>query len=106
MCKGNVITPDIVAGDLISSENKSQEPAAGGRLSLFVPGELEQYHGRLYEIAISELERDLIRAALRKTGGNQVRAAQLLGISRVMLHDRIEKYGIKTEVIIQNNDPA
>jgi transcriptional regulator with GAF, ATPase, and Fis domain len=45
--------------------------------------------------------RELIIAALRKEGGNQVRAAQLLGISRVMLHDRIEKFGIKTEVIVQ-----
>jgi DNA-binding NtrC family response regulator len=39
--------------------------------------------------------------ALQKVGRNKVRAAQLLGISRMMLHDRIEKYGIKTGVIVQ-----
>jgi DNA-binding NtrC family response regulator len=50
---------------------------------------------------MEELEHELIVSALRKVGGNQVRAAQMLGISRTMLHDRIEKYGIKTEVIVQ-----
>jgi len=52
-------------------------------------------HGKLYATVISEVEKELIAAALKKVGGNQVKAAQRLGISRVMLHDRIEKYGIK-----------
>ncbi|MCI0693127.1 sigma-54 dependent transcriptional regulator [candidate division KSB1 bacterium] len=100
LCKSNVITPDIVAEDLRAAE-KCLENGKSDRLSQFVTGDLEQYRGKLYETAVSELERELIIAALQKENGNQVRAAQLLGISRVMLHDRIEKYGIKTEVIIQ-----
>jgi two-component system nitrogen regulation response regulator GlnG len=100
LCKSNVITPDIIANDLRPAEKSSERPE-GYRLSLFVSGDLENYHGKLYETVMSELERELIVAALKKVSGNQVRAAQLLGISRVMLHDRIEKYGIKTEVIVQ-----
>jgi two-component system nitrogen regulation response regulator GlnG len=100
LCKSNVITPDVVAEDLRLAGKPTETPKAD-RLSLFVSGDLEQYHGRLYETVMSDLERELIIAAMQKAGGNQVRAAQLLGISRVMLHDRIEKYGIKTEVIIQ-----
>jgi two-component system nitrogen regulation response regulator GlnG len=100
LCKSNVITPDVVAEDLRLVGKPAETPPVD-RLSLFVSGDLEQYHGKLYETAMSELERELIIAALQKSGGNQVRAAQLLGISRVMLHDRIDKYGIKTEVIVQ-----
>jgi DNA-binding NtrC family response regulator len=100
LCKSNVITPDVVANDLRPTEKRLEDTPAD-RLSLFVSDDLEQYHGKLYETVMTELERELIIAALRKVGGNQVRAAQLLGISRVMLHDRIEKYGIKTEVIVQ-----
>ncbi len=100
LCKSNVITPEVVAEDLRLAQKPTEAPKVD-RLALFVSGDLQQYHGKLYETVMSELERELIIAALRKEGGNQVRAAQLLGISRVMLHDRIEKYGIKTEVLIQ-----
>jgi transcriptional regulator of acetoin/glycerol metabolism len=37
--------------------------------------------------------RELI-AALRETGGNQSRAARLLGINRVTVWNRMRKYGI------------
>ncbi len=100
LCKSNVITPDIIADDLRLAE-KPAENSKINRLALFVSGDLENYRGKLYETVMSELERELIIAALQKENGNQVRAAQLLGISRVMLHDRIEKYGIKTEVVVQ-----
>jgi DNA-binding NtrC family response regulator len=41
-----------------------------------------------------EMECDLIRRTLEKTGGNKSRAAQLLGISRKRLYSRIERYGL------------
>ena len=40
------------------------------------------------------VERELIARALVDTGGNQVRAAKLLGITRATLRKRIEKFGI------------
>ncbi|MBT9171046.1 MAG: Nitrogen regulation protein NR(I) [Actinobacteria bacterium] len=46
------------------------------------------------------LEKVLIRKALQKTGGNQVRAARLLGISRNTLRSRMKKYRIAKEVEI------
>ena len=39
-------------------------------------------------------EKSRIVAALRSTGGNKSRAAQLLGIDRKTLYNKIEKYGI------------
>jgi DNA-binding NtrC family response regulator len=94
LCKGKVITPELVAEDLRAHEAPAPT-SPFDRLALFVPGDFEQYHGKLYETAVSELERDLIVAVLKKVGGNQVRAAQLLGISRMMLHDRMQRYNLK-----------
>jgi two-component system NtrC family response regulator len=45
-------------------------------------------------IVLEDLERRLIEAALDRTGGNQTRAADLLGLTRATLIYRMEKYGI------------
>jgi DNA-binding NtrC family response regulator len=42
-----------------------------------------------------EMECDLIRRTLEKTGGNKSRAALLLGISRKRLYSRIERYSLE-----------
>jgi len=42
-------------------------------------------------IALASVERDFIRQALEMSGGNQVRAAKLLGISRDALRYRMKK---------------
>jgi len=44
-------------------------------------------------VSLEEVERDLVRQALDATGGNQVRAARLLGISRDALRTRMKKFG-------------
>ncbi|HUK82279.1 MAG TPA: sigma-54 dependent transcriptional regulator [Verrucomicrobiae bacterium] len=43
---------------------------------------------------IGAVERELIIRALAETGGNQVQAAKLLGITRATLRKRVEKFGI------------
>jgi two-component system response regulator AtoC len=54
--------------------------------------------GRLLDLPpegldIEALERDLVRQALDRSGGNQSRAAQLLGMTRDQIRYRLEKYG-------------
>ncbi len=46
-------------------------------------------------ISLAQAEKDLIEQALRKTGGNQVRAAKLLGITRHALRHRMKKHDIR-----------
>jgi len=47
------------------------------------------------------VERELVICALAETGGNQVQAAKLLGITRATLRKRIEKFGIQRELSIR-----
>jgi two-component system nitrogen regulation response regulator GlnG len=50
--------------------------------------------GQVYDQALAAFERPLLRAALRETGGNQLRAAQYLGINRNTLRKRLSDLGI------------
>ena len=43
---------------------------------------------------MDELERDIIASVLKQSGGNKKRAAEVLGISRQMLHRKIKQYQI------------
>jgi DNA-binding NtrC family response regulator len=47
-------------------------------------------------VDLEELERSLVAQALRRAGGNQTRAAALLGINRDQIRYRIEKFGLST----------
>ncbi len=50
--------------------------------------------GRLHDHFVSCVERPLLELVLRRTGGNQVKAAELLGINRNTLRKRIKELGI------------
>ncbi len=50
---------------------------------------------------IAAVERELIANALRETGGNQVQAAKLLGITRATLRKRMEKFAIRKATSIE-----
>ncbi|HIQ19206.1 MAG TPA: hypothetical protein EYH41_14700, partial [Novosphingobium capsulatum] len=53
--------------------------------------------GTLYDAALAAFERPLFLHALAQTGGNQLRAAQLLGINRNTLRKRLGDLGIAPE---------
>jgi two-component system response regulator HydG len=45
-------------------------------------------------LTLKEVERELIRKTLEHTGGNRTRAAEVLGISRATLHNKLKEYGL------------
>jgi two-component system nitrogen regulation response regulator GlnG len=47
------------------------------------------------------LEREFTLFAMKRTKGNQVKAAKLLGVTRATLRKRIERYGITKELSFQ-----
>ena len=47
-------------------------------------------------VALEEIVKEYIRVALTQTGGNQTKAAELLGISRRRLQNRMQNYGFNS----------
>ena len=45
-------------------------------------------------VDLEDLERSLVIQALRRSGGNQTKAAALLGLNRDQIRYRIEKFGL------------
>jgi DNA-binding NtrC family response regulator len=63
-------------------------------LETFIDGELQRDTTSLYADTIHFVERILLTRVLRDAGGNQSRAAQLLGITRGSLRKKIRDHGI------------
>jgi two-component system nitrogen regulation response regulator GlnG len=59
-----------------------------------VRGLRERSNANLYDLIIGLVEKPLLRAVLRETTGNQVRAAQILGINRNTLRKKLTEHGI------------
>jgi len=59
-----------------------------------VRGLREHASANLYGLMIGLVEKPLLRAVLRETAGNQVRAAQILGINRNTLRKKLLEHGI------------
>lgn len=57
-------------------------------------------HGRLKD-ALEELEREMIKEGLRRTGWNKSKLAKELGISRAGLIMKVEKYGLDKRKILK-----
>jgi Fis family transcriptional regulator len=53
----------------------------------------------LYRVVQAEVERLLLQRAVKETGGNQRRAAELLGINRNTLRKKLGEHGIEPEAI-------
>ncbi len=64
-----------------------------------VRGLREHASANLYDLMIGLIEKPLLRAVLRETGGNQVRAAQILGINRNTLRKKLTEHEIDPEVL-------
>ena len=51
-------------------------------------------NGKLYRSVMARVERPLLRQALELSGGNQLKAARLLGINRNTLRKRLRLLGL------------
>ncbi len=96
--------PILFPKDFTLQSKEAGAPAELDNLSLeeIIYHKLEDYFERtkgvqvdnLYSLVVERVERPLIELTLKKTRGNQVRAAQVLGINRNTLRKRIADLGI------------
>ena len=94
LCKGVTIGVDDLElePDMETPEIKTDAWVALDRVIDELARQKKESH--LWE----SMEKLLIEKAMRKTGGNQVQAARILGIHRNTLRNRLEKFGL-----LQNN---
>jgi two-component system nitrogen regulation response regulator GlnG len=59
--------------------------------------------GQVYDAVIAEIERPLFAHALAQTGGNQLRAARVLGINRNTLRKRLTDLAIDPEACARHS---
>lgn len=50
--------------------------------------------GELFRMVMSEVEQPLLEVVMHRTGGNQTKAAELLGINRSTLRKKLRQYGL------------
>ena len=89
------LLPQPLASAASQSENAFEEP-----LSVWLD-RARPADGSLYHDALAEFEKPLIEHALRETNGNQVRAAELLGINRNTLRKKLGELDIRPERFVQ-----
>jgi two-component system nitrogen regulation response regulator GlnG len=83
-----------------STSAATTAPAAGQGEVAHAVEVLFEFARREKEKLLPAVERELIRRALAETGGNQVQAAKLLGMTRATLRKRVDKFGIQKRMAI------
>ena len=81
------LTPENVVFD---------EPVAGQPCSQ-IPAERAAQAAVPLDFSLETAEREFIRRALKETGWQRTKAAELLGITRATLHAKIKRYGIEAQ---------
>jgi DNA-binding NtrC family response regulator len=91
---GDMITITYLPRGLTPDENNAQARAGSGNKppqQQSAEGESLNFRLPVEGLVLDELEMSLVRQALERSGGNQTRAAELLGISRDQFRYRLKK---------------
>ena len=105
---GSVLLPDYLA---ITSASASTPPSAQDATEA-TPLDWEQFISDLWEAGSNDIyaaclnlmERQLLTRVLQRTGGNQLRAAERLGITRSSLRYKLRTLGISAERSIAGDE--
>jgi two-component system, NtrC family, nitrogen regulation response regulator GlnG len=76
------------------SETLSLSTLVSQRLETFFASQLNSLPVNLYEIVIEQVEHPLIVQTLKITQGNQIKAAEILGINRNTIRKKIKLFNI------------
>jgi two-component system response regulator AtoC len=93
---GSVLMPDFLPAALMRRNGSATPSPTEDGLSLvqFIDQQLGAGSEDLYAAALRRLERLLVTKVLQHTGGNQLQAAKILGITRGSLRHKVRELGI------------
>ncbi len=91
LSRTDTLTPDLLPPELFLPAGQLAAAAAGAGPA--ATGDADGDFAPLRE-AVQQFRRDHIARALARTGGNQTKAAQLLGLQRTFLNRLIREYGL------------
>ncbi len=94
LATGGVIGPEHVALPTANVTDDPSPTALRAAVTGLANRLLKSHPGEVHQRATDTLEELLFRAALAQTEGNQLRAAELLGINRITLKKRMDQFGI------------
>jgi nitrogen regulation protein NR(I) len=108
LCQGEWILED----QLLLEKGGERQEVAEGLMKKSIENLLDDLFDELLNIPMtsgdlemmSSVEKGLILRALQKTKGNQVQAALLLGINRSTLRSKMERYHIKKEILVSEEE--
>jgi two-component system nitrogen regulation response regulator GlnG len=103
---GPVLLPDFLPPGLGSDGPPAAVEADDPALEQFIDAQIRAGAEDLHARAVERLERVLLTRVLRHTGGNQVQAARILGITRGSLRTKIRDLGIRIERTVSGDADA
>jgi two-component system nitrogen regulation response regulator GlnG len=86
------------------ADEPAAEIGAGSPLEALIERRLRDGSHELYEEARQELDQFLLPLVIRTTGGNQLQAARVLGITRRTLRVRLRELGLAVRNSVEGND--
>ncbi len=102
---GDTLTSDALPASITGTGAAETTPASPqGDLSdvrSYVQGLLGEGRTQLNELVHSAVDRVLLDEVLRQSGGQQTKAAELLGVSRTTLRARLQQLGLSVEKIVR-----
>lgn len=104
LCSQEVIGVEVIEGELINAPPGVEETGPEDSMTAMIERHLRDYFAAhagglptpgLYDRVVREVERPLITLTLEATRGNQIKAAQVLGLNRNTLRKRIRELDVQ-----------
>lgn len=108
---GPVLLPDFMPESVRSASvkdvgvpqrSRDGEPA----WKEYIEKRIEEGSQNLYSETIAMVERELIMTVLRRTGGNKLQAARMLGVTRGTLRSKMAALGVTVDAMVSAEDRA
>lgn len=98
---GPVIVPEFLPAEVVNQRKPTLEKSAEGLPPVDLPGFVDSRLSRgttdLYAEALEMMERYIFTRVLQETNGVQTKAAEILGITRGKIRDRIAAFNIQLD---------